>query len=244
MIEVQNLSFSYPGASSKVFDGFQLKLESGHTYGLLGRNGTGKSTLLYLASGLLRPKKGHLYIDGMESAQRDPLMLSRIFLVPEEFSLPEMSLQKYVSLICPFYPRFNEQVLNDCLSAFELPDVRDLRQLSMGQKKKVFMSVALAAGTEWLLMDEPFASLDFLTRGELQSQLLAIQKKLPRTIVLVTHQLEEALLLGQKIVVMHPDSTLRSFDLTGFSYPRDPESPALRELKREITDECRKPSAE
>ena len=70
MIEVQNLSFSYPGASSKVFDGFQLKLESGHTYGLLGRNGTGKSTLLYLASGLLRPKKGHLYIDGMESAQR------------------------------------------------------------------------------------------------------------------------------------------------------------------------------
>ena len=104
MIEVQNLSFSYPGASSKVFDGFQLKLESGHTYGLLGRNGTGKSTLLYLASGLLRPKKGHLYIDGMESAQRDPLMLSRIFLVPEEFSLPEMSLQKYVSLIRPFYP--------------------------------------------------------------------------------------------------------------------------------------------
>ena len=113
MIEVQNLSFSYPGASSKVFDGFQLKLESGHTYGLLGRNGTGKSTLLYLASGLLRPKKGHLYIDGMESAQRDPLMLSRIFLVPEEFSLPEMSLQKYVSLIRPFYPRFNEQVFND-----------------------------------------------------------------------------------------------------------------------------------
>lgn len=88
MIEVQNLNFSYPGASSKVFDGFQLKLESGHTYGLLGRNGTGKSTLLYLASGLLRPKKGHLYIDGMESAQRDPLMLSRIFLVPEEFRCP------------------------------------------------------------------------------------------------------------------------------------------------------------
>lgn len=165
MIEVQNLSFSYPGASSKVFDGFQLKLESGHTYGLLGRNGTGKSTLLYLASGLLRPKKGHLYIDGMESAQRDPLMLSRIFLVPEEFSLPEMSLAKYVSLIRPFYPRFNEQVLNDCLSAFELPDVRDLRQLSMGQKKKVFMSVALAAGTEWLLMDEPTNGLDIPSKA-------------------------------------------------------------------------------
>ena len=92
MIEVQNLSFSYPGSLKQGVRRLQLKLESGHTYGLLGRNGTGKSTLLYLASGLLRPKKGHLYIDGMESAQRDPLMLSRIFLVPEEFSLPEMSL--------------------------------------------------------------------------------------------------------------------------------------------------------
>ena len=102
----------------------------------------------------------------------------------------------------------------------------------------------LASQAQLLLMDEPFASLDFLTRGELQTQLLAIQRKLPRTIVLVTHQLEEALLLGQRILVMHPDSTLRSFDLTGFAYPRDPESPALRELKREITDECRKPSAE
>lgn len=88
MIEVQNLSFSYPGASSKVFDGFQLKLESGHTYGLLGRNGTGKSTLLYLASGLLRPKKGHLYIDGMESAQRDPLMLSASSSCRRSFRCP------------------------------------------------------------------------------------------------------------------------------------------------------------
>ena len=101
----------------------------------------------------------------------------------------------------------------------------------------------LAIEPEVLLMDEPFASLDFLTRGELQSQLLAIQKKLPRTIVLVTHQLEEALLLGQKIVVMHPDSTIREFDLSALPYPRDVEQPALRALKAEITDECRKPTA-
>ena len=201
MIEVQNLSFSYPGASSKVFDGFQLKLESGHTYGLLGRNGTGKSTLLYLASGLLRPKKGHLYIDGMESAQRDPLMLSRIFLVPEEFSLPEMSLQKYVSLIRPFYPRFNEQVLNDCLSAFELPDVRDLRQLSMGQKKKVFMSVALAAGTEWLLMDEPTNGLDIPSKRVLR-KLLAGYADERRTVVVSTHQVRDIEEMIDNVVIL------------------------------------------
>ncbi len=107
----------------------------------------------------------------------------------------------------------------------------------------LYAARVLASQAQLLLMDEPFASLDFLTRGELQSQLLAIQKKLPRTIVLVTHQLEEALLLGQKIVVMHPDSTIREFDLSALPYPRDVEQPALRALKAEITDECRKPTA-
>ena len=110
-------------------------------------------------------------------------------------------------------------------------------------KQRLGLARVLASQAQLLLMDEPFASLDFLTRGELQSQLLAIQKKLPRTIVLVTHQLEEALQLGQKIVVMHPDSTIREFDLSALPYPRDVEQSALRALKAEITDECRKPTA-
>ena len=97
----------------------------------------------------------------------------------------------------------------------------------------------LAGQAELLLMDEPFASLDFLTRAELQSQLLAIQEKLPRTIVLVTHQLEEALLLGRRIIVMHPDSTICEFDLTDLPYPRDLDDPTLRRLKKAVTDQCR-----
>ena len=126
-----------------------------------------------------------------------------------------------------------------------LQDFADLTpaELSTGMKQRLGLARVLASQAQLLLMDEPFASLDFLTRGELQSQLLAIQKKLPRTIVLVTHQLEEALLLGQKIVVMHPDSTIREFDLSALPYPRDVEQPALRALKAEITDECRKPTA-
>ena len=116
--------------------------------------------------------------------------------------------------------------------------------LSTGMKQRLGLARVLASQAQLLLMDEPFASLDFLTRGELQSQLLAIQKKLPRTIVLVTHQLEEALLLGQKIVVMHPDSTVREFDLRDYAYPRDPDDARLQQLKKEITAECRKPSAE
>ena len=137
-------------------------------------------------------------------------------------------------------------ILNaDVVRLVGLQDFADLTpaELSTGMKQRLGLARVLASQAQLLLMDEPFASLDFLTRGELQSQLLAIQKKLPRTIVLVTHQLEEALLLGQKIVVMHPDSTIREFDLSALPYPRDVEQPALRALKAEITDECRKPTA-
>jgi sulfonate transport system ATP-binding protein len=89
-------------------------------------------------------------------------------------------------------------------------------------------------------MDEPFAALDFLTRAELQSQLLQIQARMPRTIVLVTHQLDEAILLAQKIVVMHSDSSLWECSLTDNAYPRDVDEPQMRELKQRITEECRK----
>lgn len=122
-----------------------------------------------------------------------------------------------------------------------LEDYADLTpaELSTGMKQRLGLARVLAGQAELLLMDEPFASLDFLTRAELQSQLLAIQEKLPRTIVLVTHQLEEALLLGRRIIVMHPDSTICEFDLMDLPYPRDLDDPTLRRLKEAITDQCR-----
>ena len=110
-------------------------------------------------------------------------------------------------------------------------------------KQRLGLARVLAGQAELLLMDEPFASLDFLTREELQTQLLGIQQKMPRTIILVTHQLDEAVLLGQKIIVMHSDSTVREFDLSGEPYPRDLSAPQIQQLKREIADECRQAQA-
>ena len=169
-------------------------------------------------------------------------------LSPDPYVITWTNVQRNVAMACGVgkTPEERYEKAADFVRLVGLEDYADLTpmELSTGMKQRLGLARILASQAQLLLMDEPFASLDFLTRGELQTQLLAIQQKLPRTIVLVTHQLEEALLLGQRILVMHPDSTLRSFDLTGFAYPRDPESPALRELKREITDECRKPSAE
>ena len=85
MIDIQNLSYRYAGSKELVFDGFSLQLSENNIYGLLGKNGTGKSTLLYLLAGLLRPTQGSVAVDGMESGKRLPAMLEELFIVPEEF---------------------------------------------------------------------------------------------------------------------------------------------------------------
>ena len=121
MIDIQNISFNYAGQKTKVFDNFSLQLTENNIYGLLGKNGTGKSTLLYLVSGLLRPSQGTVKVDGVESMLRRPEMLEELFIVPEEFDLPNMTLEKYVSINQSFYPRFSREVLQNCLNDFELP---------------------------------------------------------------------------------------------------------------------------
>ena len=155
MLAVQHITYSYGRRLAPVFQDFSLTFKQGHIYGLLGKNGTGKSTLLYIMSGLLRTQKGHVAFEGMNVLERQPEMLREMFLVPEEFSLPPISLRQYVQLHAPFYPHFNEEILYKCLMDFELNQDMHLGALSMGQKKKVFMSIALATGAKLLLMDEP-----------------------------------------------------------------------------------------
>ena len=99
MIEVKNISFKYAGQKNLVFDDFSLELKQDNIYGLLGKNGTGKSTLLYLIAGLLRPKKGTVSFDGVETKLRRPEVLQDIFIVPEEFDLPSMTLNEYVKML-------------------------------------------------------------------------------------------------------------------------------------------------
>lgn len=102
----------------------------------LGKNGTGKSTLLYLLSGLLRPQAGHLYFRGADVQKRLPQSLADMYLVPEEFTLPNLSLNQFVRLNASFYPRFSREILRNCLEDFGLNEDIHLGELSMGQKKK------------------------------------------------------------------------------------------------------------
>ena len=161
MINIDQINFSYHRRQAPVLSNFSLTIEPGRIYGLLGKNGTGKSTLLYLMAGLLRPQQGHVQFtteDGnltLEASERRPEMLCETFFVPEEFDLPNIPLKRYVDLNAPFYPKFSHEILNQCLTDFELPQNLHLGALSMGQKKKAFMSFALATNCRLLLMDEP-----------------------------------------------------------------------------------------
>lgn len=218
----------------QVLKDLSLSFPVGQLTVIVGRSGCGKSTLLKLLAGKEQPDAGEIAMpEGWHSA-----MLS-----PEPYVISWTNVQRNVAMACGVgkTPEERYEKARDFVRLVGLEDYADLTpvELSTGMKQRLGLARVLAGQAELLLMDEPFASLDFLTRAELQSQLLAIQEKLPRTIVLVTHQLEEALLLGRRIIVMHPDSTICEFDLTDLPYPRDLDDPTLRRLKEAITDQCR-----
>ena len=207
MIEVNNISFKYAGQKDLVFDDFSLTLEANNIYGLLGKNGTGKSTLLYLISGLLRAKNGSVSFDGIETYKRYPETLSEIFIVPEEFDLPAMSLDQYVKVNEPFYPRFSREVLEACLKDFELSTDIKLNALSMGQKKKAFMSFALAANTKLLLMDEPTNGLDIPSKSQFR-KVVAQYMTEERTLIISTHQVHDVEQLLDHILILSQQKLL------------------------------------
>jgi len=202
MIQVNDMRFRYPGQKNWVFDGFNLRLEENKIYGLLGKNGTGKSTLLYLIAGLLRPVHGSVCCDDVVTARRLPQTLEEIFLVPEEFDLPSMSLKRYVELNAPFYPRFSQERLEACLKDFELTTDLNLKALSMGQKKKVFMSFALATNTKLLLMDEPTNGLDIPSKSQFR-RTVAQNMSEEQTIIISTHQVHDVEALLDHILMLN-----------------------------------------
>lgn len=201
MLQVENLTFSYARGKENTLSNFSLSLEKGKVYGLLGKNGAGKSTLLYLMSGLLTPKSGRVLYHDVDVRRRLPLTLQDMFIVPEEFELPSVSLQSYVKLNAPFYPRFSEEDMKHYLALFDLNDKIHLGQLSMGQKKKVFMSFAFATNTSLLLMDEPTNGLDIPGKSQFR-KMIAMGINDERSIVVSTHQVRDIDRILDHIVII------------------------------------------
>ena len=207
MIKVENLSFTYPKSKHMVLHDFSFSLEAGRVYGLLGRNGAGKSTLLYLMTGLLTPKKGKIMYHDINVRSRLPMTLQDMFLVPEEFELPSISLKKYIDLNAPFYPNFSKEDMYKYLHCFEMDMDVNLGALSMGQKKKVFMSFALATNTSLLLMDEPTNGLDIPGKSQFH-KFMASGMTDNKTIVISTHQIRDIDKMLDSVMIMDESRVL------------------------------------
>lgn len=208
MIELNNISYHYPSHSSLVLKNLSLSFEDGRIYGLLGENGVGKTTLLGLMCGLLRPTVGSALIDGIPAQKRDPQILANLFYVPDEFALPHVSLKTYVKINSPFYPAFDNQVLNNCLAEFSMPlTLSRLDQLSLGQRKKVMLSFAIASGAKTILMDEPSNGLDIPSKAQFR-KVMASAMTDDRLIVISTHQVHDVENLLDNIVIIDNDSIL------------------------------------
>ena len=206
-IRLDKVSYKYKGTRREVLSNYSLELHENTICGLLGKNGVGKTTTLYLMAGLLRPTSGSVTIGGMEAKRRQTEMLQDVFIVADEFNLPKMSLREYVSINAPFYPRFSEEMLHECLAEFELASDINLAELSMGEKKKVYISFALATGTRVLLMDEPTNGLDIPAKGQFRKNVSRSMSD-DRLIIISTHQVHDVEQLLDHIVIISEDGIL------------------------------------
>ena len=190
MLRFNDVSFGYKRREALLFSHLDWQLETGGICGLLGPNGCGKSTLLYLMTGLLLPKDGSVEADGRDVSQRRREVLSEMFIVPETFELPSETLCAHINIYRPFYPCFSDEILQRCLSEFDLPLDSPLDRLSMGQQKKVMIAFALACGTRYLFLDEPTNGLD-VTSKKLFRKVMAANIAEERTAVIATHQISD-----------------------------------------------------
>lgn len=202
MLDINHLTFSYPKQKQAVISDFCLKISAGGVYGLLGPNGAGKSTLLYLISGLLTPDYGSVELFGTNTRLRRPETLRDIFIVPEEFMLPNVYLSSFVKSYAPFYPRFSMEDMRSHLETFEMGGYDfHLGALSMGQKKKIYMSFALATNTPLMLMDEPTNGLDIPGKANFR-RFIASKVDESRAIIISTHQVRDIDQLLDHVVII------------------------------------------
>jgi len=199
MIQIQNLSFAYK--KKLVLNELTLQFEPGHVYGLLGKNGTGKSSLLRNIAGLLRPKQGSIKVNGHTPFNRLPVFLEDVFMVDEEFYLPDVPVKNFIQYYAPFYPRFDKDKFRKYISIFEIPEDHTLQNMSYGQKKKVLISFALATRSRVLLMDEPTNGLDIMSKSQFR-KIMAEAMDEDQCIIISTHQVKDLEHLIDRITII------------------------------------------
>ncbi len=189
MVEFQNASFAY-SKNHPIYENINLGLLPGKIYGLFGKNGEGKSTLLRNICGLLFPTSGNISVNGHEPKSRKPDFLSDIFLISEDVQLPNLSVKQYLKTYGVLYPNFSEDDFYNHLKELEVAACQKIKSLSYGQQKKVLIAFALATNVSTLIMDEPTNGLDIPSKSQFR-KLIANSLTDHKTFIISTHQVRD-----------------------------------------------------
>ncbi len=234
-IEFKHVEFSVAG-DKPLLSGVSFAVRRGETLTLLGRSGSGKTTCLKMINRLLAPTRGEVRVNGIPVEQWDAIKLRRSigYAIQEVGLFPHYTVRQNVALVPKLEQSDGQKIaarVTEVLDLVGLPTAefadRYPHQLSGGQRQRVGLARSLAADPPILLMDEPFGALDPITRAELQVEFRKLQQKLGKTIVFVTHDVGEALLLGDRIGLMEngnlrgiytPDEFLRAPDAVAKAY--------------------------
>ena len=206
MIDIKKFSFSY--TKTPVFDNINLQFQKGAIYGLLGENGVGKTTLLKVISGLLKPTAGSCTVDERVSFDREPEFLQNIFLLPDEVPLPDSSTpESFFRDLAPFYPKQNDETLRHLAGELKVDIGRKFKEMSFGQQKKSLLACALALNTEYLLLDEPTNGLDIPSKADFR-RILSERVGEEQTIIISTHQVKDVENLIDPIIIISNNNVL------------------------------------
>jgi osmoprotectant transport system ATP-binding protein len=237
IIEFRGTGYRLPGGQA-LLQGVNITVSRGETLVLLGRSGAGKTTALKLINRLLEPTDGQVLIEARSTLDWDPIALRRHigYVIQENGLFPHYTVEQNISLV----PRLEgwpaERIRSRAQELLALVGLdaaqflgRYPHELSGGQRQRIGVARALAADPPILLMDEPFGALDPLTRIEIRREFLALQQRLKKTIVIVTHDTSEALLLGTRIGLMEAGALKGVYSPKEFLHSSEPVAAAYVE---------------
>lgn len=217
MIEFQHITKTYK--TQKVITDISLTINRGEFITFIGPSGSGKTTLLKMINRLINPSSGQINIEGENIATQDIIKLRRNmgYVIQQTGLFPHMTIGQNIELIEKLEKRPAEEISEKTLSLLRLVGLpeeyvdRYPTQLSGGQQQRVGVARALASDPEIILMDEPFSALDPITRGQLQDELLQLQSEMQKTIIFVTHDMDEAIKLADRVCILH-NGRIAQFD--------------------------------
>jgi len=215
MISINQLTFHYKKQQA-LFADLSFQQENGSITGLLGKNGAGKSTLLKLMAGLLKPQSGELNINSYKPFDRHPDFLADVFMVPEEFSFPPISIDCYIKATAPLYPNFGDEKMDKILIEFELDRKKNINKLSHGQRKKFLIAFALATNCRLLILDEPTNGLDIPSKS-LFRKILVSSVTEEQLVLISTHQVKDIDTIIDKIVILDEGEIIFNEDILSIS---------------------------